>query len=381
MSITIDRNLLIERKACDDGVKRFDEFRVKHELPVAFAWTDDLLQKALLFFDEDDLLWAAERGYFPEVQQILRPLDPDICAEGFHIVRDYCRHDPDARYPRVEVGDMSLSWSDLDGINELPDDPEERKWCVYIPPHCTYNASIGDTGPLEQSNYEACQEIARCGTVTGSLGSRGAFWWVVLPQEIADEVEDIAAALGRYPVLDEDRMSELEQEMAADCWESWGAVEFMDAIALLVVDEYDPDEEGLLDKDWTEHMPDDYDWMDLFGKCGGWDTSHPEGNSYYFDIDKAADGFSTVKHIDTVMEDAVIKRMDELRSEGRKHTRKLLLRHWPFGAIFEPEGDEVEWEIKLTNEESVIYNESTGAAWRMVRLDRTPITGFDLERG
>jgi hypothetical protein len=89
---------------------------------------------------------------------------------------------------------------------------------------------------------------------------------------LPEELIDIAKSLARYPVLDEDDMSQLELDLETEAWDNYGRSDWKRALSVEfdseVVDELDNDQ---LDKLW-------YD-LDL-----SWRVEFETGRSAYFNI-------------------------------------------------------------------------------------------------
>lgn len=107
--------------------------------------------------------------------------------------------------------------------------PERQDWIV-----CPL-IQTRDSNCLETSNFAAALEMlgGECETVeVHRFGHWGPGWYeiILVSPERAAAVDDIAASLENYPVLDENDLSEREHEEYMASWESWGYEEFISAL-------------------------------------------------------------------------------------------------------------------------------------------------------
>lgn len=88
-----------------------------------------------------------------------------------------------------------------------------------------------DSGPLEESNFEAALEIlgGESETVEVHLFNHwacGHFSVIIAHPSRLKDVEDIARALEDYPVLDDEDLSERESEAMDEDWRNWAERDF-----------------------------------------------------------------------------------------------------------------------------------------------------------
>ena len=88
-----------------------------------------------------------------------------------------------------------------------------------------------------------------------------------------DELQNILKALDNYPCLDDELMSELEQEMQGDAWISYGQRDFERYLANLG---YNTDD---ISSDTLDEL------FDYFRSISNYDIGHIDGDSWYFDFE------------------------------------------------------------------------------------------------
>lgn len=92
-----------------------------------------------------------------------------------------------------------------------------------------------DSGPLAEANFEAALEMLGGETDNVEVhrfGHWGPGWFeiiIVNPESpIARTAEEIEESLENYPVLDDDKFSEMEEELKDQSWDSWGDSELLE---------------------------------------------------------------------------------------------------------------------------------------------------------
>lgn len=88
-----------------------------------------------------------------------------------------------------------------------------------------------------------------------------------------EELQNILKALDNYPCLDDDLMSELEQEMQGDAWESYGQRDFDRYLQSLG---YNTDD---ISSDTLDEL------FDHFRSISNYEIGHVDGDSWYFDFE------------------------------------------------------------------------------------------------
>lgn len=109
--------------------------------------------------------------------------------------------------------------------------PAQQEWLVL--PFIRHR----DSGTLEKSNFEAALEELRDADPDFELHrfnhwARGWFEIILVRpgSAAAKKAETLARQYEDYPVLDEERLSELESEEEGESWESWGREDFRKAL-------------------------------------------------------------------------------------------------------------------------------------------------------
>lgn len=107
--------------------------------------------------------------------------------------------------------------------------PDRQDWIV-----CPL-IQTRDSECLEISNFAAALKMlgGECETVeVHRFGHWGPGWYeiILVSPEHAAAVEDIAAALENYPVLDENDLSEREHAEYIESWERWGYRDFTESL-------------------------------------------------------------------------------------------------------------------------------------------------------
>ena len=126
--------------------------------------------------------------------------------------------------------DWAPTSADLRGL-ALPD---KQDWLVL--PFLRHR----DSGVLDNSNFEAALDALREADPeeedfeAASFGHWGRGWFEILlvrpGSAAAKKAETLARQYEDYPVLDEERLSELESEAEGESWESWGREDFRKAL-------------------------------------------------------------------------------------------------------------------------------------------------------
>lgn len=88
-----------------------------------------------------------------------------------------------------------------------------------------------------------------------------------------EELQNTLKSLDDYPCLDDNLMSELENEMQGDAWVSYGQREFSRYLAKLG---YDTDD---ISSDTLDEL------FDYFRSISNYDIGHVDGDSWYFDFE------------------------------------------------------------------------------------------------
>lgn len=86
-------------------------------------------------------------------------------------------------------------------------------------------------------------------------------------------LQEILKALEGYPCLDDDLMSDIEQEMQSEAWASYGQCDFERYLASLG---YDTDD---ISSDTLDEL------FDYFRSISNYDIGHVDGDSWYFDFE------------------------------------------------------------------------------------------------
>ena len=170
-------------------------------------------------------------------------------------------------------------------------------------------------GSVEASNYRvlmANEEIAPyLIELIGSHGYKALSYQAYLgPVPLCEPLQGILEDLENYPLIDDDDHSDLEQELETEAWYSYGARDFVKALAVLM-DEVDPDFEHSVDPDF-EHSVDidelDDDWgpdkirdlwkegCDHFGINGGSGFQVETGMSVHFYVKEWCEAVSRFVH-------------------------------------------------------------------------------------
>lgn len=195
--------------------------------------------------------------------------------------------------PRVDLDDAgNFHWSDLDPVRASDKDDIRRhpENYVYLPRYLAFG-DYDNSGSVERSNQRVFLEAfgARPGIyeIYGSHGSQAVGIRLSIEDADAEDewVEELIRTLSGledYPVLDDEDMSNLEQEMFEEAYDNFGRTDFVRAI------------EKLLDLELTEEG----DIGELFWRHAA-DHGVVEGGGVYFDIDKMADNV-TVDDLDDI---------------------------------------------------------------------------------
>lgn len=134
-----------------------------------------------------------------------------------------------------------------------------------------------DSGPLEESNFEAALEILGGESETVEVhrfGHWGPGWFEIIichPSRLKD-VEDVAHSLEDYPVLNDEDHSSREWDAMQEDWDNWGRRDFEKAVMseLESICEDAEDQEAA----WARHNDIDTNWLSanwnkLFSECDG----------------------------------------------------------------------------------------------------------------
>lgn len=134
-----------------------------------------------------------------------------------------------------------------------------------------------DSGPLEESNFEAALETLGGESETVEVhrfSHWGPGWFEIIichPSRLKD-VEDVARSLEDYPVLNDEDHSSRERDATQEDWDNWGEWDFRKAVMseLESICEDAEDQEAA----WARH--DDIvtnwlsaNWNKLFSECDG----------------------------------------------------------------------------------------------------------------
>ncbi len=147
-------------------------------------------------------------------------------------------------------------------------------------------------GLVTKANYESLQEMldeehpsgkspAAWGTTYGGHGTYGI---LVVWDRLDSEIQDVIGGLEDYPLIDDDKHSELQMEAEGEAWENWAQREFEDALEK----HYDLDE-----------FPDGVDTYEIFHQASEKANEYWEDTSegVYISIDRVVP--SAIEIIDT----------------------------------------------------------------------------------
>lgn len=185
------------------------------------------------------------------------------------------------RYAEFQPTGFDCKGLNSEHIGHGEEDSDRSAW--FVAP-CSITR---DSGALERANWieqeNALDSIDPAGESheTHRFGHWACGWLeIVLVKpgtRTADRAAELAAALEDYPVLSDDKLSELEHEEEVSDWEHYGSGDFARSIRrALALAEPNADRIDDLSAD---------ELYTLFREVGGPDRSHYEGNGWNFDAD------------------------------------------------------------------------------------------------
>lgn len=129
-------------------------------------------------------------------------------------------------YRDVAADADQISWSDLDplGKNDLiePDN-------ILVPEHMEGGDYSGSS--VTKANYDSfMEEFGEVPGVIALYGSHGSYGVGIRIGAINEEMVSVLEKLQDYPIIDEEKMSEIEHEWEGEAWESWARSDFLHAL-------------------------------------------------------------------------------------------------------------------------------------------------------
>lgn len=182
--------------------------------------------------------------------------------------QDYIGYRPIADVFYVSYGDFYPNYTD------------EGVW--FEAPYSGFSDYSG--GTVERANVESWKELLKGDEYEGlwkvALGGHGTESIFLHVDLLEDEaVQKVLAELDDYPIIDEERLSELEVELQEEAWDEWYREEFRYQLRVLGVDE-----------DWLDGMDDeefDEKWMVVMDE-GNHYWSEETGGNMYLDVKRIA---------------------------------------------------------------------------------------------
>jgi len=169
--------------------------------------------------------------------------------------------------------------------------------CLLVPDLLMGSRLSG--GSLTRSNHDVfLEDFGDQPGVFGVYGGHGTYGVAIRLDSLTEEMWEVLRALSDDPVIDEEKMSEMETEAETAAWNDWAASDFRRALADILATELErrgddlPGEEGFDDlaADAVDSFPDE-DLSELFRDAlqvmgEGW--SHEEGGRAWVDVKKMA---------------------------------------------------------------------------------------------
>jgi hypothetical protein len=158
----------------------------------------------------------------------------------------------------VGAGDNSVSYSQIAADSKSRPDQDHQWFDAQYTSGSDYSGSL-----VERSNYEALLE--KCGELEEEHGSDwyqtlygGHRTYAILFHVIRapDEIVELLKGLEDYPLIDEERESQLEMEAQNEAWENWGRRQYKQELEKLYKGDADKVSDEELDKhfeEWREH--------------------------------------------------------------------------------------------------------------------------------
>jgi len=263
---------------------------------------------------------------------------------------DYCPQGPSRRYSglqdwgytrRIDPDCKTVSYGDLKPadcpesatayLEALSDDSTEEGELYFYLPYASGSDYSGST--VEKANHRAFQEsYGQEPFVWEATGGFDTYATVIgltglleCPDDTFDLILGVIEGLDRYPLIDDEALSNLESELADEAWESWVASDFRRALEK----KFDG-----IDFDW----PNDADLRSFFERkreeANEYWESESCGPSVFVRVEKVAEGIAladlddwTVKYIvswgdvgqeteEYTSETEAIERVESLRAAG-----------------------------------------------------------------
>jgi hypothetical protein len=202
------------------------------------------------------------------------------------------------RYPVEE----STSYGDWEPKKTFGPSEEDTPVFVQAP----YASGSDYSGSLvERSNFDALLEIAgddlgrTVFTAYGGYDTFALFVWLGNENEALWEA---MAGLDRYPLLDEQRHSELEMEAQEENWKSWAESDFRRAVEKEFSEEWNPEDAFALDE-WLDDLGDDIRVLfEHAREAANEYWVNESGYGMYIDIEKIVEAMTPeyLRHFDLV---------------------------------------------------------------------------------
>lgn len=137
---------------------------------------------------------------------------------------------------RIEPG-QEYPYGRFDKAGDIKGDPDAPVWVEVE--YATGSDYSG--GTVNRANYEKIkEEFSDNPDIAFLYGGWGTFGVLVREEPTTDEVRDLIAGLENYPVVDEEALSEHENKLSEEAWDSWARSDFMSEIPKHLGGDLDP---------------------------------------------------------------------------------------------------------------------------------------------